>query len=218
MSKKVNRRIAIHELSGTEIVTKREIECRDNSIRSAKAAYNFMDGIFCFKKLEIEYAYIIALDEKYHPISILESSSGERHSVGLNYLDMAYYTRAVNAKYIIKAHNHPGGNPTPSVADVNCFVGLHNIFREQLLDYVICGSDAIDLPFIPKYYSFEKEEYFCNTNNIYIHHLERVNISLFKSLSEGFEEIEKIKNCVKKLEATAKKLETTANRNGKTQD
>ncbi len=206
----MKRRIPIHTLTGAEITIKKEIECNVSKFKAAKA-YNLMDKIFRFRELDKEYSYIIALDQKYYPISILESPPGKEHSVGIDYVGAAYYTRAVGAKYIIKAHNHPGGNPTPSVADVDCFVGFYTIFGDQLLDYMVFGSDAIASPFAQKYFSFYEEEYFYHPHNIYIHHLERVTVSLFRDTCDLWVENNKIRKEIKKIKTSIKELETTAN-------
>lgn len=185
----MKRRILIHTLAGAEIVVKEEIECDVTEIKgaegaeAAEAAYILMDKIFHFRELKNEYSYIVALDKDGYPVSILESPPGERDRVGVDLVGTAYYSRAVNADHILQAHNHPSGDPTPSAADVDCFVEFYNIFGAQLLDYMVCGSDAAP-PFAQKYYfSFREEEYFDQLrnsrqfHNIYIHHLEKTTTS-----------------------------------------
>lgn len=220
----MKRLIHIHTIVGAEIVVKEEIQCDVTKIKGAEAAYKLMDKIFRFKELEREYSYIIVLDEKYYPSSIMVSPPGERDSVAVDSLGMAYYTCAVGAKYIINAHNHPSGDPTPSAEDVDCFVEFYNIFGGQLLDYIVCGSEAIAPTFAQEYYfSFQEKRYFDHLrnsrqlHNIYTHHLEQVTVSLSENIDDLWgetwnqwdennkiwKEIEKMKNSIKKLEITA---------------
>lgn len=54
---------------------------------------------------------------------------------------------AMNAHAIVIAHNHPGGDPTPSEADIKVTRDLFRagqIMRIELLDHVIIGWKTAD--------------------------------------------------------------------------
>ena len=65
-----------------------------------------------------ESAYLILMDETDHLISILRASVGAADGSGLLPRQVLELALRAGAKSVILAHNHPGGELTPSEADM----------------------------------------------------------------------------------------------------
>ncbi|MEO6750852.1 MAG: JAB domain-containing protein [Opitutus sp.] len=94
-----------------------------------------------------EAFYCIYLDRKNHPIG--------HHLITLGTVDATLvaprevFRGAIlaSASGLIVAHNHPGGDPAPSAADMNVTRKLREaakILEIELLDHVVCGDPKAD--------------------------------------------------------------------------
>ncbi len=91
-----------------------------------------------------EVVYMLCLNSKNKVISISEVSRGTVNASLLNPTEV--YKRALvsNAVSIILLHNHPSGNPDPSIQDINIskdILSAGEILRIKLLDHIVIGDD-----------------------------------------------------------------------------
>ena len=111
-----------------------------------------------------ENFYVLILDTKNQVINISKISEG---SVNTSIVNLANVFKEVlkyeTSNSIVLAHNHPSGDPTPSIDDVNIteqIIKAGKLLNIEIIDHIIIG-DGI-------YTSFKKEEIIKN-NNIDMH-------------------------------------------------
>lgn len=118
---------------------------------TAEDAYQAIKGIF--HEADREMVAVMMLDSRNKIIGIHIASTGS--------IDRApFYPREIikpailsNASAIIVAHNHPSGDPSPSIEDKKAEVKLKKacaIFGITLHDSIIVGEEG-------KFYSMQKE-------------------------------------------------------------
>ena len=77
---------------------------------------------------------------------------GSLDAVSISHRQIIAHALSKNASNIILFHNHPSGNPTPSVSDINQTRMVNNACKTmemQMLDHIIIGAGS--------YYSFADE-------------------------------------------------------------
>lgn len=111
---------------------------------SSKEAVNFFTRRIGFES--VEHFEAMYLDKKYHLVK------AERVSTGLisqSLVDVRKMLKSCledkSIKYVVTAHNHPSGNPTPSQEDLAMQQRLREVFPEvgvRYLDNVIVGYNG----------------------------------------------------------------------------
>ena len=99
--------------------------------------------------LERENFNIAILNTKKEVESIRHISTGTLNATIVHPRDVFQIAIRENAHTIILIHNHPTGDPTPSIEDINItnrLVEVGNIVKIDVIDHIIIGDNT--------YYSF----------------------------------------------------------------
>ncbi len=119
-------------------------------IKNSNDVYEYFNNLLKDKKQE--YFYVLYLDNKKKIITnkllyIGTINGSVTHPREI--FKMAYLT---SASFLICVHNHPSGDPTPSIEDINFtnkLIEIGKLNNIPLLDHIIIGNN--------KYYSFFEE-------------------------------------------------------------
>lgn len=108
--------------------------------------------------LEVEKFWVLALNRRNRLRKCIEVSSGTATAALAHPREVFRAAIRESACAVVCVHNHPGGDPSPSAADIQ----LTRQLREAagtvdipLLDHVICGRHGAD-PLGRGYYSFRE--------------------------------------------------------------
>jgi len=85
----------------------------------------------------------IYFDNRYAMIEWEEVFTGTIDQANVWPRDIAAKALRVNAKAVIFAHNHPSGNPEPSMSDINLTKNLKDalgLFDIRVLDHIVVGN------------------------------------------------------------------------------
>ena len=100
-----------------------------------------------------EHAVVACLNNQDRLICEFELSVGTVNSAPLSPREVFLYAIKNNAVNIILLHNHPGGDPTPSMSDIRMTKEIKEagiLLDIRLLDHIIIGDH--------KYYSFTENK------------------------------------------------------------
>ena len=89
-----------------------------------------------------EYLYMICMNSKLEMTSVFEISHGNVNSSIVGTREVFQKALLANAVSIILMHNHPSGDPKPSVEDIQVtkrLIEAGNIIGVQVLDHIIVG-------------------------------------------------------------------------------
>lgn len=131
-------------------ISEKVIKKKIKKITSSDDVYTYMKNELTFKKKE--HFVAILLDTKNVIIAEETISIGDLSSTIVNPREVFKPAIKKSAKSIILVHNHPSGNPTPSMEDLQItkrLVDAGEILDISVLDHIIIGKD--------KFYSFKKE-------------------------------------------------------------
>lgn len=116
-------------------------ECVDNfSVGSPKSVADVFMNIL--RDEMKEHFYVLLLDTKNKIISWDEISKGDLNSSIVHPREVFKYALKYSANSIICLHNHPSGDPTPSMQDIEITKRLQevgNLVGIKLLDHIIIG-------------------------------------------------------------------------------
>ena len=90
-----------------------------------------------------EYMYLVALNTKNRINGLAEIGHGVLNNMLVHPREVYKYAISMNAASIILIHNHPSGNPTPSIEDIEITRRLKeagDLLGIQLLDHVIVAD------------------------------------------------------------------------------
>jgi DNA repair protein RadC len=128
----------------------------NRALSNAKDVANYIKDAFEEHPLQ-ESVWVILLNSKNTPMGRFLVSLGTVNASIARASDIFRPAIVAGARSIILSHNHPSGDPMPSMAD-------HNITRTikeagklmdiPLMDHVICGTSSAD-PLGQGYYSFK---------------------------------------------------------------
>lgn len=89
-----------------------------------------------------EYLYMICMNVKLEATGIFELSHGNVNSSIVSVREMFQKALLANAVSIIVMHNHPSGDPKPSIEDINVtrrMVEAGDLLGVQVIDHIIVG-------------------------------------------------------------------------------
>lgn len=121
------------------------------AIRNSGMVYNLMSSRL--RGLDHEECWAVFLNATYKVLSLELMGSGTEDSVLVDAKDVVKKALEKGARAVILCHNHPGGNPMPSKADIEKTVILHKSCDAcdlQLLDHIIISDRC--------WYSFSEEK------------------------------------------------------------
>lgn len=125
----------------------RVVSCPEDTIRLAKDFLGDLDS------LDRENFIVIYLNTKNEPNAIEKVSVGSINSSIVHPREVLKTAILSNSTSIICMHNHPSGDSTPSIDDINTTRRLEEasqILGISLLDHIISGKSD--------YYSFKEHE------------------------------------------------------------
>lgn len=96
------------------------------------------------ERLEVENFLAISLDAQHRPIGVTKVTSGILNSSLVHPRETYRVAVAMGAAAIIVAHNHPSGDPTPSVDDravTDQLVAAGKILDIPCFDHIIIAGD-----------------------------------------------------------------------------
>lgn len=112
-----------------------------------------MNNVFSLNIMAEEFCYMICVDTKNHPIGIFELSHGTVNASLISVRSVFLRAMLLGATNIILVHNHPSGETSPSVEDVNITTRIYTagqLMDLHLLDHIIIGGNT--------YYSFKENK------------------------------------------------------------
>lgn len=124
----------------------RKISSPEDAIRLAK---DFMENI---EKLDREVFLCIYNNTKNEPTALEVISTGSLNASIVHPREVLKTAILSNSNSMIFLHNHPSGDPSPSIEDKNIterLVESGNILGIKVLDHIVLGNN--------KYYSFKEE-------------------------------------------------------------
>ena len=117
-----------------------------------EAIVQVLNDVFQLDRRAEEYLYLIALNSQNVPISFCEISHGTATLSLVGIREIMVRLLLCGAVNFVVAHNHPGGNPSPSGADMAVTEEIKqaaNLLKLHFCDHIIIGRD--------KYCSFQTE-------------------------------------------------------------
>ncbi|MCD8215422.1 MAG: hypothetical protein LUC97_07270 [Clostridiales bacterium] len=102
---------------------------------------------FIGKTSDVETFYIICLTEKNKKMALIKDlviSSNSVNSIELSMKEVVEKVLDAKARYVILAHNHPGGNLGPSKTDLKTTSAIKNYLDPlgiKVLDHIIVSGD-----------------------------------------------------------------------------
>jgi DNA repair protein RadC len=109
--------------------------------------------------LKLEKFWILCLNRKNRLIECVEITSGTASSCLVHPREVFRPAVLHAASAIVCVHNHPSGDPAPSMADIKVTRQLRdaaNVMGIDLLDHLIVGRKALD-PANTGFYSFSEK-------------------------------------------------------------
>lgn len=101
---------------------------------------------------EREYVILVSLNNKLQPLNETVISVGTVNSSLLSPREIYRHALKCGAVYVVLLHNHPGGDPTPSRADLSITEKVRKsgeLLDIRLVDHIIIGDNS--------FISFKKE-------------------------------------------------------------
>lgn len=93
--------------------------------------------------LNIEVLKVVVLDTKNHIKYIKDFTTNNSNMVNLDITDVIKEAIKYDASRLILLHNHPSGDSTPSIQDINFTIDLKDElkkFKVELLDHIVIGD------------------------------------------------------------------------------
>lgn len=113
-----------------------------------KNSQDVADLLFSELKYERrEIAKIILLNSKNIIQKIIDISYGGTNFAMLEPRDVLYEAIKINAPKVIVVHNHPSGDPTPSIADIEItqrLINAANILGINFLDHIVIAENGCE--------------------------------------------------------------------------
>lgn len=144
-AEKVNalRDVVVAYISIREDITGKSIRQPQDAVEVAAAR---------LRALNHEELWVAYLNKDNVVVAFEMLFKGSMDAVNISHKHIIAHALSKNASNIILFHNHPSGNPTPSVSDINQTRMLTNACKTmeiQMLDHIIIGAG--------RYYSFADE-------------------------------------------------------------
>ena len=116
-----------------------------DNISDTQSVVKVMNDVFGLSEQAEEYVYIICMTSKCKPICFFEVAHGSQTKVLVE--PSAILTRVLlcGAPEFILIHNHPSGNPKPSVDDIritNRIRSASELVGVTMADHIIIGRDG----------------------------------------------------------------------------
>lgn len=133
----------------------KEFSCNyttEKNLNTPQKIVNMLNDVFKLNKQTEENLYMLCLDAKCNLQGIFEVSRGTVNTSVASPREIYMKALLCGATHIVITHNHPSGDTTPSLEDVNVTRRIKEVgqlLNLKLLDHIIIGDD---------YYSFKENE------------------------------------------------------------
>jgi len=100
-----------------------------------------------YEGVTVETTLLVLLDSSYHIIEIVKLEEGAVNHVRFDVRKVVEHTLRTNAAMILLAHNHPGGSPIPSSADVVSTEAAADTFKLlgiDFLEHIVIAGDRYE--------------------------------------------------------------------------
>ena len=100
--------------------------------------------VYKFLGAKDEKMYMLALDSKKKIIDCMSLGSGTVNEVYVSARKIADAARKLKCRYVIIAHNHPGGCAKPSSADISATSLIYGMLSDmdvELLDHIVVAGN-----------------------------------------------------------------------------
>lgn len=132
-------------LSQAESILRKRLE-RLGEISDPSAAGNFLS--MRIGALDHEEFHVLFLDARHRIIAIEVAFRGTVDGAEVHPREVVRTALRHNAAAVILAHNHPSGDPTPSVADRAVTVRLKQVLAlvdVRVIDHIVVGASCVSL-------------------------------------------------------------------------
>lgn len=87
------------------------------TLNEPRSVVDVMEKVFRLSEMAEEYMYLICMTSKHRPISFFEVSHGTYNMTLAGMREIFIRALLCGAASMILVHNHPSGDPTPSLED-----------------------------------------------------------------------------------------------------
>lgn len=118
---------------------KKKAVCIMNSQDAVSYVFDLYRGV------KNEVLYLVSLDAKYCVIGSDIVSEGTIDEAAVYPRRILWAALSRNAHAVILAHNHPGGSPSPSTADIKMTLSISSVFDSvgiRFADHIICSEEG----------------------------------------------------------------------------
>lgn len=115
---------------------------RDFAFDTLEKLGRYFTAVFCGEAVEKVYLLLLREDRTY--LSLRLVSTGSVNSANLNTRAIVEAALFSGARYVVLAHNHPGGNPIPSACDIATTTSLRIAFESvgiALLEHIVTAGE-----------------------------------------------------------------------------
>lgn len=117
------------------------LNSKEHMLKSSRQVYNYMQNYFLNAKEE--HLYGLYLNAKGSLISTVELSKGTLNSTLIDPDTIFKWHYKLSSSAIILVHNHPSGDPTPSIPDLKKteeVIKKAKLLNIPILDHIIIGN------------------------------------------------------------------------------
>lgn len=139
-------------VEGRKVVLEKDLSTNypemDNMMNSPETVAKLAKGFLHMHELPEEYMYMLCLNTKLKLNGIFEVSHGNVNSSVVGTREVFQKALLGNAVSIILIHNHPSGDCTPSIQDIEVtkrLVEAGKIIGIDVLDHIIIGKEHCSL-------------------------------------------------------------------------
>ena len=139
-------------VEGRKVVLEKDLSTNypemDNMMNSPETVAKLAKGFLHMHELPEEYMYMLCLNTKLKLNGIFEVSHGNVNSSVVGTREVFQKALLGNAVSIILIHNHPSGDCTPSIQDIEVtkrLVEAGKIIGIDVLDHIIIGKNYCSL-------------------------------------------------------------------------
>jgi|GEM_PF-2107464 len=122
----------------------KEVEIYDSTVKTADKAAEIINLVFDLNNDAVEKLGVIALNHEYKVSGIQMVAVGKVNCVGADYSQIFNPSALHHSKLLILFHNHPSGDPKPSVFDIAFTqdqVAFGDLYGVKIFDHIVIGRD-----------------------------------------------------------------------------
>lgn len=140
----IKYRTEIDDSYRTILVKEHEVEYGEIECNNAQLVVNMLNDVFRLDKHAEEYCYMLCMNTKSRIIGVFEISHGTVDAAIVTPRDVLMKALLVGARHFVVAHNHPSGDVTASLQDLDLYYSLKQaseLIGVNMIDFIIVGRD-----------------------------------------------------------------------------